>query len=872
MKIWKFLAAPAVIIAGLVIAFTASAYYPTMSISTSGSSTTIYISGAQSYSSVVINYTPSGSSLSGNVTGTTDGSGAFTTMISNVNSSSITATVGGQAVYQNGNGGCTYNCGNPYNGNLSLSQTSVSLSVGQSVVVTSYNGGTLYVSSNSNSGVASYNISGSQITIYGTSAGSTTLDVCTYNSGCTNLYVTVNGSNNCGYSGSYNCVGGMTLSPSSLSLNSGQSSTVYVSFPYINNSQVYLSSNSNSSVATAAISGSTITVYGSSAGSTTMSFCVSGNGQCASLYVTVNGSCYSGNCSGNFSLAQTSVNMNIGQNTTVATYNSNGSLYISSNSNSSVVSVSITGSSIYLYANSAGSSTISICSSNSNCASLYVTVGGSGSGSVWFSPSSPTMYVGQSLAVSINSSASNGAYGYNSSYYYISSNSNSGVVSASVSGTVLNLYANSSGSSTLTVCANSLSFCGTLYVTVSGGSYGNNGVWFSPTSVNLYSGQSQYVSISSNNGYSNSYYISSNSNSGVVSASVSGSNLYLIGNSNGNSTIMVCQSGYSNCGSLYVTVGGGNSGYGNLTFSQTNVNVNVGQNVYVTAYGSNGSLYISSNSNSSAASASVSGNSINIYGSNYGSTSLVVCQSGYTNNCGTIYVTVGNGNGGCTYNCGNNGTLIFVTTTLPTITVNQNYSQQLQVTGGTSPYYFTLVSGSLPAGLSLSQNGLISGYSQNSNPVSFTVRVTDTYGSVTAATFSIGGGGVLGSSIFSNGVLISENGTVYIVYRGTKSGFANAAAFTGFGFSFANVIPVNNSGLTLSSYTITTSRAAHPWGSWIKIGGTVYFVQEAGLIPVPNWNTFIANGGQANLIVTANSYDYSLPILTPMAANDYRLQ
>jgi hypothetical protein len=53
---------------------------------------------------------------------------------------------------------------------------------------------------------------------------------------------------------------------------------------------------------------------------------------------------------------------------------------------------------------------IGVCDNQAsyNCGTLYITVRniGTGSGNVWFSPSNPTMQVGQSLAVSINSSVS----------------------------------------------------------------------------------------------------------------------------------------------------------------------------------------------------------------------------------------------------------------------------------------------------------------------------------------------------------------------------------------------------------------------------------------------------------------------------------
>ena len=230
----------------LLIGFSsrALAYSPNLSVySANGGGTTVSITGGQPNASVVISYIPSGSSLTSTVTGETDYSGSLTTMINSAISSQITATVAGQQVYANNNGGCTYSGCNT--GGLTLSQTSLSLNVGQTASVTAtysvYNySNSLYISSNSNSSVASAVASGNQITVYGVSSGSTTISVCgsSGSSSCASLYVTVSGYNNgCTY---YGCsVGGLTLSQTSLSLTAGQTSYVTVSSPVYGNSNNY---------------------------------------------------------------------------------------------------------------------------------------------------------------------------------------------------------------------------------------------------------------------------------------------------------------------------------------------------------------------------------------------------------------------------------------------------------------------------------------------------------------------------------------------------------------------------------------------------------------------------------------------------------
>jgi len=70
----------------------------------------------------------------------------------------------------------------------------------------------------------------------------------------------------------------------------------------------------------------------------------------------------------------------------------------------------------------------------------------------------------------------------------------------------------------------------------------------------------------------------------------------------------------------------------------------------------------------------------------------------------------------------------FVTTSLPEATEGSTYSESISVTGGTSPYTWTIVSGSLPDGLTLrASTGVISGTPDEGTAGShtFTIRVTD---------------------------------------------------------------------------------------------------------------------------------------------------
>jgi protocatechuate 3,4-dioxygenase beta subunit len=65
--------------------------------------------------------------------------------------------------------------------------------------------------------------------------------------------------------------------------------------------------------------------------------------------------------------------------------------------------------------------------------------------------------------------------------------------------------------------------------------------------------------------------------------------------------------------------------------------------------------------------------------------------------------------------------------TLANGTVGQAYSSPLNATGGTAPYVWSVVSGTLPSGLSLSSSGIISGTPTQASTASFTVEARDAF-------------------------------------------------------------------------------------------------------------------------------------------------
>ena len=109
--------------------------------------------------------------------------------------------------------------------------------------------------------------------------------------------------------------------------------------------------------------------------------------------------------------------------------------------------------------------------------------------------------------------------------------------------------------------------------------------------------------------------------------------------------------------------------------------------------------------------------------------------------------------------------LTIVTSTLPGATSQTGYSQTLQASGGTPAYTWSITSGSLPAGLTLSAAGLLSGTPTASGTSSFTATVTDSgspaQATSVAMTVATAAPAVSPLTITSSTLASGSNGTAY---------------------------------------------------------------------------------------------------------------
>ena len=213
----------------------------------------------------------------------------------------------------------------------------------------------------------------------------------------------------------------------------------------------------------------------------------------------------------------------------------------------------------------------------------------------------------------------------------------------------------------------------------------------SQTGVVISAGQS--ASITATNLGSNSLYVSNNSNPPIANVSISGSQITISGNTNGQTTVTLCQVGTSlSCPSVYVTVE--NSGASQLSFSQNSVTIAPGQQVPITVTGGSGVYTILNNSNSSVIQASLNTSVITLTtNSTSGASSITVCSTDMSS-CGIINATAGSASSvGITFS-----------NSAPTVSVGQNINLNIY---GPSGSVFYISSNSSPSVAQVNVNGSV---------------------------------------------------------------------------------------------------------------------------------------------------------------------
>ncbi|MDD4409150.1 MAG: peptidoglycan-binding protein [Candidatus Pacebacteria bacterium] len=615
-KIYSFITMFATLLTFGALNF-AYAITPTLSLSSTGTgdNVRIVVAGDPS-SSVQLEYTKSGVGLYLDATGySTDSTGNTSFTVS----SSVKGVSSGSAVRARVNGQYSSSVSWPTvstsSSNLTLSQTGIVLSAGQSSSI-SANNNSLYLLNNSNAQVANFNISNNQITVTGNSNGSTTATICVQGgaSNCASVSVTVQAAG----------TSALTFSQSNVTVFSGQTIPVTIS----GGSGYYMiSSNPNSNVVLASISGSIVNLSTSStSGSSSITICSTNMSSCGVINVTV------GTASSTaVTFSQSNPILSIGQSTSISLSGGGSNTYsVNSNSNSTVVQATINSNVLTLHGLASGSSIITVCSSAGSCNTLtattnYVSTGGS----ISLSQSSATLIIGQTLSVSI----SGGDAPYN-----LPSNGGS-IFQATLNGNIVNINGLSSGSMTIPVCSAG-GGCTNLSVTVSG--TGSLVPILVQSSLSLTVGQSGTVNITN----TGSFYVSNNSNQNIASATINGTMITVSALNAGSNSVTVCQTG-GQCSVLSITVSA-NSSSGSvvvsstsfLSFSDKDPVFEPNKSGVITVSGGSGTYSVAYNSNPSISRLSISGNNITFTGLSTGTAIVVLCSSS-GNACGAISLTIG---------------------------------------------------------------------------------------------------------------------------------------------------------------------------------------------------------------------------------------
>jgi hypothetical protein len=120
-----------------------------------------------------------------------------------------------------------------------------------------------------------------------------------------------------------------------------------------------------------------------------------------------------------------------------------------------------------------------------------------------------------------------------------------------------------------------------------------------------------------------------------------------------------------------------------------------------------------------------------------------------------------------------NAALSITTASLPSGTVGVAYSQTLAGTGGTTPYTWSISAGTLPAGLTLSAAGVLSGTPTAAGTSSFTIKVTDAVGTASTKAFSLTITAALSITTAS-----LPSGMVGVAYSQTLAGTGGTTPYT----------------------------------------------------------------------------------------------
>ncbi|MEB0031459.1 hypothetical protein QN372_11935 [Undibacterium sp. RTI2.1] len=575
-------------------------------------------------------------------------------------------------------------------------------------------GGTApYFASSSNTAVATINISGNNLTINGLAAGSATVVVSDTAGTQVKIVITV---------GNGGVVAALfTTAPSAVNL----STNAVITFTIGGGSAPYLASSSNSAIATASVSGTTLSISGLTAG--VAKIVVSdAAGTAVAITVTV------GTTSTVTPLFTTAASTIVVSTNSVSTFTVGGGVasYFASSSNTAVAAVNLTGNTLTINGLLAGSATVVVSDAVGTQVKIGVTVGNGGVVAALFTTAPSAINLPTNAVTTFT-------IGGGSAPYFASS-SNSAIATATASGTTLTVNGLTAGSAKIVV-SDAAGNAVTITVTV-----GNVGVvpplfTTAPSAITLASNAVTAFTIGGGTGP----YLASSSSASVATASVNGTTLTINGLLAGTAKIVVSD----NVGaSVSITVTVGNIGPITPLFTTAPSTIVVGISATSTfTVGGGTPPYLASSSNSSVLSASLTGTTLNLKGLLAGTATVLVTDA--TGTPVSIAVTVGS----------SVPSIPLFTSAVSTISLATNSSSSFTIGGGTAPYLVSssnvAVANAAISGTNLTINGFSSGTAK--------IVVSDTAGATVTITVTVGSSGATVPlfTTAASDIVISANGT-----------------------------------------------------------------------------------------------------------------
>ncbi len=252
---------------------------------------------------------------------------------------------------------------------------------------------------------------------------------------------------------------------------------------------------------------------------------------------------------------------------------------------------------------------------------------------------------------------------------------------------------------------------------------------------------------------------------------------------------------------------------------------------------------------------------------------------------------------------------VITTMSLPGGTVGAKYSAAVAVSGGTTPYVFTISSGSAPTGLVLSSVGTLAGLPVSTGSYNFTMTVTDALGMTASQPFVVAIGASLQISTLSldsgtvgaaySQQVTATGGTAPYTYVATSgsvppglvlasSGVIMGTPTTAGPYSFTVTVTDAKNATASQAYSVTVAAT----GSTLALpaltlaAGTVNASYSAMIVPtggtapyslavtsgsVPAGTNLAPNGSLTGVPTTANTYSFLVTVTDAASAKASRI-